>query len=266
MSCERLLFPDGPLMTTPLFPRPIAHRGLHDRTAGIIENSTSAFAAAIDGNFAIECDLQLTSDGHAVVFHDEKLERLTGEAGFVSEKSLAEITAMTLLDSRTGDRPQSLDQFLEQVAGRVQLQIEFKHQPDAAATRRLAEVAAAALAQYSGPVTVESFDPRLIALVRDLGFAGPRGIITYDYGTADYPPGLTEDERYALRHLLHWHETRFDFISCAKDALTLPAIAFWRALGRPVTAWTIRTRLEAEAADPYIDQIVFEGFNPDSAF
>ncbi|WP_206215595.1 glycerophosphodiester phosphodiesterase family protein, partial [Pseudomonas viridiflava] len=41
---------------------------LHDRANGVIENSASAFAAAIAGDFAIECDLQLTSDGHAVVF------------------------------------------------------------------------------------------------------------------------------------------------------------------------------------------------------
>jgi len=45
--------------------------------------------------------------------------------------------------------------------------------------------------------------------------------------------------------------------------LTLPAIVFWRALGKPITAWTIRSAVEAEAARPHIDQIVFEGFNPD---
>ncbi len=252
-------------MTPPLFPRPVAHRGLHDRANGVIENSASAFAAAIAGDFAIECDLQLTSDGHAVVFHDEKLERLTGETGLVSDRSLAEMTSLKLLDSAAGDRPQTLDAFLDQIAGRALLQIELKHQPSAEATRRLAEVAAEALARYTGPVTVESFDPKLITLIREFGFTGPRGIITYDYEGEDYPPGITEEERYTLRHLLHWHETQFDFISCSKDALTLPAITFWRALGKPVTAWTIRSRVEAEAARPYIDQIVFEGFNPDSA-
>lgn len=252
-------------MTPQMFPRPIAHRGLHDRTAGVIENSASAFAAAIAGNFAIECDLQLTSDGQAVVFHDEKLDRLIGEAGMVNQKTLAEMAAMPLLESKASDRPQSLVAFLDQIAGRTLLQIELKHQADAAATQQLAKVTAEALALYKGPVTVESFDPRLITLVRNFGFAGPRGIITYDYASADYPPGISEEERYVLRHLLHWHETQFDFISCAKDALTLPAITFWRALGKPVTAWTIRSALEADAAGPYIDQIVFEGFNPDSA-
>lgn len=252
-------------MTAPLFPRPVAHRGLHDRAEGIIENSASAFAAAIAGNFAIECDLQLTRDGHAVVFHDERLDRLTGESGLVSDRRLAEMTSLTLLESASGDRPQTLAAFLEQIGGRTMLQIELKHQPSADATRQLAKIAADALATYSGPVTVESFDPRLIVLMREFGFSGPRGIITYDYDSEDYPPGLTEDERYVLRHLLHWHETRFDFISCDKEALSLPAITFWRALGKPVTAWTIRSKVEAEAARPYIDQIVFEGFDPDRA-
>lgn len=251
-------------MHEPLFPRPVAHRGLHDRANGVIENSASAFAAAMAGNFAIECDLQLTSDGHAVVFHDEELARLTGESGLVSDRRLAEMTSLELLGSAAGDRPQAFGAFLEQVAGRAALQVELKYQPTMEATRRLATVAAETLAKYTGPVTVESFDPRLIILIRQFGFAGPRGIITYDYEGEDYPPGITKDERYTLRHLLHWHETQFDFISCDKHALTLPAITFWRALGKPVTGWTIRSKVDAEAARPYIDQIVFEGFNPDS--
>lgn len=250
-------------MTSQLFPRPIAHRGLHDRAAGIVENSAAAFEAAIAGHFAIECDLQLSRDGVPVVFHDEVLDRLTGETGLVSDRPVAQLTHIGLKDSKAGDRPQTLDAFLEQIDGRALLQIELKHQPDASATRRLAEATAASLARYNGAVTVESFDPRLISLIRDFGFAGPRGIITYDYEGEDYPPGITEEQRYSMRHLLHWHETQFDFISCDKAALTLPAIVFWRALGKPITAWTIRSAVEAEAARPHIDQIVFEGFNPD---
>src|SRR6185295_7945803 len=61
--------------------RPVAHRGLHDAAAGVIENTPSAFAAAIAGNYAIECDLQVSADGEAMVFHDDALGRLTeGEA------------------------------------------------------------------------------------------------------------------------------------------------------------------------------------------
>ncbi|MEX0861056.1 MAG: glycerophosphodiester phosphodiesterase, partial [Cucumibacter sp.] len=39
-----------------IFARPIAHRGLHDRALGIVENTSSALRRAIEQGFAIECD------------------------------------------------------------------------------------------------------------------------------------------------------------------------------------------------------------------
>src|SRR6202034_2626391 len=61
--------------------RPVAHRGLHDRARGIIENMPGAAVAAIDGHFTIECDIQLTADGEAMVHHDDALGRLTKGSG-----------------------------------------------------------------------------------------------------------------------------------------------------------------------------------------
>lgn len=249
-------------MTENLFPNPIAHRGLHDRASGVIENSASAFEAAIALGFAIECDVQLTSDGVPVIFHDDEMKRLLGKDGAVADCAAADITAAKLLDSAAGDCPQKFTDFLAQIAGRTLLQIELKHQRDTTGTQLLARAVAEALKGYEGPVTIESFDPRLLTAIRQFGFTGPRGIITYDYADASEDSQLTEEQRYTLRHLLHWHETQFDFISCAKDALELPAIVFWRALGKPVTAWTIRTQAEAAAARPHVDQVVFEGFQP----
>lgn len=249
-------------MTEPLFPVPVAHRGLHDRAIGIIENSASAFEAAILAGFTIECDVQLTSDGVPVIFHDDDMKRLLGKDGAVADCTAAEITGTPLLDSAAGDCPQKFTDFLSQIAGRTLLQIELKHQRDTTGTQLLARAVAEALKSYAGPVTVESFDPNLLTAIRQFGFAGPRGIITYDYAPNDWDSHLSEAQRYTLRHLLHWHETQFDFISCSRDALQLPAIVFWRALGKPVTAWTIRSQAEADAARPYADQIVFEGFKP----
>lgn len=252
-------------MTNPLvFDRPIAHRGLHDRAAGVIENSASAFEAAIARNFAIECDLQLTSDGVPVVFHDPDRKRLQGVEGLVADATAAEMTSTPLQGSAAGDSPQTFTAFLAQIRGRALLQVELKHQRDITNTQLLARAAAEALKAYEGPVTVESFDPRLITLIRQFGFTGPRGIITYDYAPDGWHADLPEEQRFVLKHLLHWHETQFDFISCAKDALELPAIKFWRALGKPVTGWTIKSAVEAQAARPHIDQIVFEGFDPDA--
>jgi len=61
--------------------RPVAHRGLHGAGAGVIENTPSAFAAAVAANYAIECDLQISADGEAMVHHDDALGRLTEGSG-----------------------------------------------------------------------------------------------------------------------------------------------------------------------------------------
>src|SRR5215207_2800498 len=107
-----------------LVARPIAHRGLHAKGKGIIENTASAFAAAINGNYAIECDVQLTSDGEAVVFHDNELDRLTEAKGPVRALTAQELKQVKL--KATSDRMQTLAELLEQVDGRSSLVIELK--------------------------------------------------------------------------------------------------------------------------------------------
>ncbi len=70
--------------------RPIAHRGLHSTQSGLVENSPAAAAAAIARNYAIECDIQRTKDGAAVVFHDFTLDRLMRAGGRVDAFSAEE--------------------------------------------------------------------------------------------------------------------------------------------------------------------------------
>src|ERR1700694_1602565 len=60
-----------------LIARPVAHRGLHNAATGVIENTSSAVAAAIAAGYAVEVDLQLTAGGEAGVYHDGALGRLT---------------------------------------------------------------------------------------------------------------------------------------------------------------------------------------------
>jgi glycerophosphoryl diester phosphodiesterase len=249
----------------PSFDRPIAHRGLHNRAAGVIENTRSAFEAAIASGFSIECDVQLSSDGEPVIFHDDDLERLTGLRGPIGSRPVAELTATPLLGSVANDCPQRLSEFLAQIGGRTLLQVELKRQPNAGMADTLARKAAEALAAYAGPVTVMSFDPKLLVLVRGHGYRGPLGIITYRYDQPDWDSSLSRRDRTVLRHLLHWPWTRFSFISCFHKSLDLPAVRFFRGLGMPVTAWTIRTPEERRLAAAGADQVVFEGFDPESA-
>src|SRR5437016_6130404 len=104
--------------------RPIAHRGLHNEKIGAVENCESSFAAAIARGFSIECDIQLTADGEAVVFHDDEVERVLDGKGKVKSLTTREIKAMAFKQGK--DRVQTLAELLEQVAGRTTLLIEIK--------------------------------------------------------------------------------------------------------------------------------------------
>lgn len=78
-------------------PRRFAHRGLSEHRDDIDENSLAAFEAAlIAGATHIESDTHSTSDGHAVLFHDDSLDRVAGVAKGISELSLSDLKEIRL--------------------------------------------------------------------------------------------------------------------------------------------------------------------------
>ncbi|HWJ88848.1 MAG TPA: glycerophosphodiester phosphodiesterase family protein [Pelagibacterium sp.] len=241
---------------------PIAHRGFHNAASGVIENSRSAFEAAISRGFAIECDLQLTSDGEAVVFHDADLARLTGQQGLVRETPADALCAMSLSGSSSGDTPLRFSDLLTGVAGQVPLVVELKQQYSPDLTRQLSLKALADTAGYGGALAFKSFDPVALHTLHKAGFKGPLGIITFDYKTeASHLSGL---QKFLLRTTLHKAVSHFTFISCERTHLAHPMIRLRRALGLKVMSWTIHSPLEAQEARRGADQIVFEGFDPDA--
>src|SRR5207344_2425409 len=164
--------------------RPVAHRGLHDRARGVIENMPGAVQAAIAGNFSIEVDIQLTSDGEAMVHHDDALGRLTEGSGALLGKSAAELKAVRFRD--TPERMMSLGDLCALVAGRVPLMIEVKSHFDG--DRRLVARMAQVLSAYSGPAVGMSFDPDQVLALRELMPSRPRGIVAEREYTEDEWP------------------------------------------------------------------------------
>src|SRR5262245_570862 len=156
-----------------LVARPIAHRGLHDAAHGIIENTPSAFTAAVAGNYAIECDLQVTADGEAVVHHDAALGRLTDGDARLDTMTAAELKQV--LFRATSDRMITVGDLCDLVAGRVTLVIELKSRHDG--DLRLVARTAAVLSRYIGAAAVMSFDPTQIAAMRAIAPALTRGIV-----------------------------------------------------------------------------------------
>jgi glycerophosphoryl diester phosphodiesterase len=239
--------------------RPVAHRGLHDRARGIIENMPAAAQAAVDGNFSIECDIQLTADGEAMVHHDDALGRLTEGSGALLDMTATQLKAIRFRD--TPERMMTLGDLCALVKGRVPLVIEVKSHFDG--DRKLVKRMAEVLASYSGPAVGMSFDPDQVLALREKMPALPRGIIAQRSYDDDYWKKLTPEERQGMLHLRHAFRTRPHFVAFWVDQL--PASAPWIArniFGLPLLTWTVRTREQRARAARYADQMIFEGFLP----
>ena len=222
-----------------------------------MENSLCAAEAAIDGGYAIECDVQVTADGDAVVFHDFDLDRLTAREGAVSTWPRRALEAVALKGG-TQQIP-GLDDFLARIAGRVPVICEIKSRFDG--DLRLAERVGDLAESYDGPLAIKSFDPEVIVGLRARSCSRPLGIVCEARFDDPEWNGLSGASRHALANLLHFEDTRPDFLSYHVADLPHAVPYLCRAgLGLPVLAWTVRTPADQARAAPWSDQIVFEGF------
>jgi len=238
--------------------RPIAHRGLHDAAAGIVENGAAAVAAAIAHGFAIEVDVQRSADGEAMVFHDFTLERLTAASGPLAARHSEELAALPFRAGAGG--MMRLADLFAQVRGQVPLLVEIKS--DFSGDTRLAGRAATLAAAYDGPVALMSFDPRMVTAVRRTAPGIVRGIVArFRYEAGEWA-GLSAIQRLNLGGLLHWPASRFQFLAYRVADLDRPPPRLARALGLPVLAWTVRTPEDRRRAAARADQMIFEGFVP----
>lgn len=230
--------------------RPIAHRGLHDSNKKVWENTLPAFSAAIAGNYAIECDVHLTKDGQAIVFHDDVLDRLAGREGRICDLTLAEAQQLTI--STTQDHAPSLRQMLDLIAGRVPVVIELKGIEGQ--DEGLVAAVAKELKDYQGKVAIMSFDHHLVRLFRSDAPGVVAGL------TAEGTRPVDMEAHFAM--LAH----DMDFVSYNFHHLPNPFISFFReVLKRPVITWTVRNQQEKAVSDLHAEQITFEAFIPDSA-
>jgi len=148
--------------------RPIlfAHRG---SSAYAPENTMAAFELALQqGADALELDVKLTADGAVVIFHDQTLQRVTGQAGYVRDCILAEIQK---LDAGShfdiafkGERIPTLAELFEKIGDRTLYNIELTNY--ASLTDSLPEKVAALVERYSlaDRILFSSFNP--LALIR----------------------------------------------------------------------------------------------------
>jgi glycerophosphoryl diester phosphodiesterase len=240
-----------------LVARPIAHRGLHDVTRGIIENTAGAVRAALDGGYGIEVDLQISGDGEAMVHHDAVLGRLTEGDGRLDQLSAATLRKVAFHGS--DEHMLTLGELCDLVDGRALLLLELKSRFDG--DPRLASRVAAVLANYAGPAAPMSFDPAQLSVLRQKAPRLPRGIVAARYRPHPYwdqmPPWL----RYGMGSLLPALAGLPNFVAYNFGDLPAagPAIARY-ALCLPVLTWVVRSDEERRRAARFADQIIFESF------
>ncbi len=239
--------------------RPIAHRGYHNKAEGVVENSPSAFAAAIAAGYPIELDLQLSRDGVAMVFHDDALDRLTNESGPVRSRDAYVLEAIELKGS--SDRIPTLSYVLEVVGGQVPLLIELKDQHGQMGKTDgvLERAALAVLDDYSGAFALMSFNPHMVAQVAEIAPDVPRGLISSAWRKID-EAHVPVDRRAELAAIPDFERIGADFLSHDHTNLDSPRVEQLKARGVPILCWTIRTAQQEHVARKVADNITFEGY------
>ena len=233
--------------------RPIAHRGLHNASKGIFENSRKAFEEAISHNYTIECDLQLSGDGKAMVFHDATLERMTDATGKVADHD-SDVLGGYSFTGGTAGMP-TLTQLLDLVQGQVPLVIELKSLDDGSQVlaRRVIKV----MKEYKGPFSLMSFDPRQVATFAREAPEIMRGAVIHRETEK-----LWTEKSQGNGSKMVIEAIDPDFLSYSADAIPRPLTRKFRAAGKPVICWTIKDVETAKKVCQHCDQITFEGFLP----
>lgn len=242
--------------------QPLAHRALHDIAAGRPENSRSAILAAVERGYGIEIDVQLSSDGRAMVFHDYALERLTGQSGPLRQRTASELGQIAL-SGGDGEGIPSLSEVLELVSGRVPLLVEIKDQ-DGAMGPNVGPLEAAVaddLRGYRGPVAVMSFNPHSVEAFASVSPQTPRGLTTSSYDPSDWP--LAQATCVRLREIPDAERLGISFISHEAGDLARPRVAELKGQGLAILCWTIRSPAEEAEARKVAANITFEGYLPE---
>ena len=243
-------------MTDWLKNTPIAHRGLHDLTKGVPENSLLSFKKAMEHGYAIEIDLRLTKDHRVVVFHDVDLKRICGSDKRIDSSTYNELNEFYL--SETKEKIPTLEEVLDLVQGEVPLLIEIKSY---IFTGEIEELTYKLLQNYSGPFAIQCFNPWCVKWFKDNAPHIQRGLLAGRMKDIE----LHISKKLILRSLILSHIVKADFLSLEYDAYPPIYAQIIKKFSKAqnILFWTIKDkdkahRLRSEFGLNYI----FEDFLP----
>ncbi|GAA0133822.1 glycerophosphodiester phosphodiesterase [Paenibacillus sp. YSY-4.3] len=205
----------------------VAHRGFSGKAP---ENTMAAMQMAMQYPFVqwVEVDVQLSKDGIPVLIHDFTLNRTTSGRGPVREKTIEELKRLDAGSWKSkvfsGERLITLDEFLRAICGRLRANIEIKTRGNMYPEIEEKVVAEIKRHQMEHDVVLTSFEPRILAKIKEIA----HGIRT----------GLIVEER-PKDLLLRLELLRCSFLSISHRQLTAELASRAAKLGITVMAWTI---------------------------
>ena len=236
----------------PFMDRNYAHRGLHKKDKSVPENSLSAFRRAVKAGYGVEMDVHITADDQLVVFHDDTLKRMIPGApdGRIETFTLDELKEFHLL--KTEEQIPTLQEALAVLAGRVPLILEIKPGPR---NDRLCALTAGALARYTGPVCIESFDPFILRWFKRNAPQYLRGQLAQR--PEDDAETLAKPQAMLAGNLLLNFAARPHFVAYRIGAKPL-TVRLCESMGAMKAGWTSR---EWKHEKDY-DMVIFEHYRP----
>ena len=219
---------------------PIAHRGLHSNANNIYENTKESFLAAVNENYAIECDVVLSKDHEVVVFHDENLKRLCNLDKNVSSLTMNELRNLKIYESNSNII--SLDEMLHVVSAHVPIIIEIKGKFTPFIEERIQEI----IRSYRGPIALKTFNLKSVEwLIKFLPYVY-KGLVI-DSNTNNFEAIL---------------ELNIDFVSCDIEFIESNLVDRLKKKGLPIITWTVDNEDKKKKANLIADNIIFENIRP----
>ena len=219
---------------------PIAHRGLHSNANNIYENTKESFLAAVNENYAIECDVVLSKDHEVVVFHDENLKRLCNLDINVSSLTMNELRNLKIYESNSNII--SLDEMLHVVSAHVPIIIEIKGKFTPFIEERIQEI----IRSYRGPIALKTFNLKSVEwLIKFLPYVY-KGLVI-DSNTNNFEAIL---------------DLNIDFVSCDIEFIESNLVDRLKKKGLPIITWTVDNEDKKKKANLIADNIIFENIRP----
>lgn len=231
--------------------QPIAHRGLFGDK--IPENSLAAFKNAVKNKLPIELDVTCLADGTPVIFHDEKLARMTGKDGYISHCKYEDIQKLTL--SGTKEKIPTLEEALDVIDGKVPILVEIKNYDKVGFIEKAIWKV---LQKYNGEYAIESFNPYSLEWFKENAPKVKRGQLASFLEDKE----MSRMKKYFLKKmLLNKKVSEPNFI--VYDSKNMPNKYLKKYYGvLPILAFTIKSEEEEMRLKGYCDNIIFDSYTP----